>query len=83
MTSAPPPGSPLPTGFDIPAEVDGTVTIAGGGIGIIGAFVVPGFLAAASSLLLILLMLAQAAGALAWLPVVRRRVGSFGIWPQR
>jgi type VI secretion system secreted protein VgrG len=83
VTSAPPPGSPLPRGFDIPAGVDGTVTFAGGGIGIIGPFVVPGFLAAASSLLLILLMLAQALGALAWLPVVRRRVGSFGIGPRR
>ncbi|MEA2578860.1 MAG: type secretion system secreted protein VgrG [Chloroflexota bacterium] len=83
VTSAPPPGSPLARGFDIPAGVDGTVTFAGGGIGIIGPFVVPGFLAAASSLLLILLMLAQALGALAWLPVVRRRVGSFGIGPRR
>ena len=53
-------------------------TFDGGGIGIIGPFVVPGFLAAASGLLLILLMLAQALGTLAWLPVVRRRVGSFG-----
>jgi hypothetical protein len=81
--SAPPPGPRPPRGFDIPAGVDGTVTFAGGGIGIIGPFVVPGFLAAASSLLLILLMLAQALGALAWLPVVRRRVGSFGIGLRR
>jgi hypothetical protein len=63
--------------------VDGSVTFAGGGIGIIGPFVVPGFLAAASGFLIILLMLAQALGALAWLPVVRRRVGSFGIGPKR
>jgi hypothetical protein len=42
-----------------------------------------GFLAAASGFLLILLMLAQALGALAWLPVVRRRVGSFGTRPGR
>ena len=77
--AAPPSARPSPSAPTAP----GTVTIAGGGIGIIGPFVVPGFLAAASSLLLILLMLAQAAGALAWLPVVRRRVGSFGIGPQR
>lgn len=78
--SSPPPTDPRrPEGFDIPAGVDGTVTFAGGGIGIIGPFVVPGFLAAASGFLVILLMLAQALGALAWLPVVRRRVGSFGI----
>lgn len=44
----------------------------------IGPFIVPGFLAAASGSLLIFLMLAQALGTLAWLPVVRRRVGSFG-----
>ena len=54
------------------------MTIDGGVVGIIGPFVVPGFLAAASGSLLILLMLAQALGTLAWLPVVRRRVGSFG-----
>ena len=63
----------------IPADVDGTVTLEGGAVGFIGPFVVPGFLAAASGFLIILLMLAQALGALAWLPVVRRRVGSFGI----
>ena len=76
--SPPPAGPREPSGFDIPAGVDGTVTFEGGAIGIIGPFVVPGFLAAASGLLLILLMLAQALGTLAWLPVVRRRVGSFG-----
>ncbi len=59
------------------AQCDGR-TFDVGGIGIIGPFVVPGFLAAASGLLLILLMLAQAVGTLVWLPVVRRRVGSFG-----
>jgi hypothetical protein len=63
----------------IPANVDGTVSLDGGTVGLIGPFVVPGFLAAASGFLIILLMLAQALGALAWLPVVRRRVGSFGI----
>ena len=63
----------------IPAGAGGTVALEGGVVGFIGPFVVPGFLAAASGFLLILLMLAQALGALAWLPVVRRRVGSFGI----
>jgi hypothetical protein len=76
----PPPTHPgRPNDFEIPAGIDGTVTFENGGFGNIGPFVVPGFLAAASGLLLILLMLAQALGALAWLPVVRRRVGSFGI----
>jgi len=78
--SSPPPTDPRRAEpFDIPVGMDGTVTFAGGGIGIIGPFVVPGFLAAASGFLIILLMLAQALGALAWLPVVRNRVGSFGI----
>ena len=45
LSSAPPPGPRPPRGFDIPPGVDGTVTFAGGGIGIIGPFVVPGFLA--------------------------------------
>lgn len=77
-----PPDPARPKGFDIPAGVVGTVTFEGGGVGMIGPFVVPGFLAAASGFLLILLMLAQALGALAWLPVVRRRIGSFGINPR-
>jgi Ice-binding-like len=78
--SSPPPTDPRrSTAFDIPAGLDGSVTLEGGAVGFIGPFVVPGFLAAASGFLIILLMLAQALGALAWLPVVRRRVGSFGI----
>ena len=77
--SLPPPDPRAPNAFEIPAGVDGTVSFEGGGLGIIGPFVVPAFLAAASGFLIVLLMLAQALGALAWLPVVRRRVGSFGI----
>ena len=71
-----------PASTSRPGSTD-PVTFDGGAVGIIGPFVVPGFLAAASGFLLILLMLAQALGALAWLPVVRRRVGSFGIRPGR
>lgn len=63
----------------IPTGVEGVVTVQGGVFGLIGPFIVPGFLAAASGFLIILLMLAQTVGALVWLPVVRRRVGSFGI----
>ncbi len=75
--SATPSGPPRPAPvFAIPAAVDGTVTFEGGLIGAIGPFAVPGFLAAASGSLIILLMLAQALGALAWLPIVHRRVGS-------
>jgi hypothetical protein len=77
--SPPPPGQRRPNAFEIPPGLDGMVTFQGGAVGFIGPFVVPGFLAAASGFLIIMLMLAQALGALAWLPVVRRRVGSFGI----
>jgi hypothetical protein len=69
--------------LSIPPIAGGTVTLEGGAIGIIGPFVVPGFLAAASGSLIILLMLANALGTLAWLPVVRRRIGSFGFGPHR
>jgi hypothetical protein len=75
---APPIDPRGPAGLVVPNGLDGTVSLDGGAIGIIGPFVVPGFLAAASGSLLIFLMLAQALGTLAWLPVVRRRVGSFG-----
>ncbi len=75
----PPTDPPPPLLFVIPAGVEGPVTFDGGSFGFIGPFVVPGFLAAASGFLIILLLLAQTFGALVWLPVVRRRVGSFGL----
>lgn len=78
LGSAPPPDQRPPNVFVIPPNPDGTVTLDGGPLGLIGPFIVPAFLAAASGFLIILLLLAQALGALAWLPVVRRRVGSFG-----
>ena len=83
VASAPPTDPRGPAGLAIPNGLDGPVTIEGGVIGMIGPFVVPGFLAAASGSLLVLLMLAQAFGTLAWLPVVRRRVGSFGFGRSR
>ena len=77
-------GSPHPPDlppllFVIPEGTAGGVTVAGGTFGLIEPFVVPGFVAAASGVLIILLLLAQALGAFAWLPIVRRRVGGFGI----
>jgi hypothetical protein len=39
---------------------------------------VPGAAFAVPGLLLIVIVLAQAAGGLVWLPVVRRRIGSWG-----
>lgn len=80
LRSQPLPDPPGPSAvFVIPTGVEGVVTLQDGAFGFIGPFVVPGFLAAASGFLIILLMLAQTVGALVWLPVVRRRVGSFGI----
>ena len=73
------PPDPPPLPFVIPKGADGVVTVEGGAFGFIGPFVVPGFLAVASGSLIILLMLSQALGALAWLPVVRKRIGTFGI----
>jgi hypothetical protein len=40
---------------------------------------VPGLLLSVPGLLLVLAIAAQAAGALAWLPIVRRRIGGFGL----
>ncbi len=42
-------------------------------------WLVPGAITAVPGLLLILAILAQAGGALAWLPVVRRKIGGFGL----
>lgn len=78
-SQSPPDQLPPPLVFVITPGDPGSVTLGGGAIGLIGPFVVPGFLAAASGFLLILLLLAQALGAMAWLPLVRRRVGAFGI----
>jgi hypothetical protein len=39
---------------------------------------VPGLVLSLPGMLLVLAILAQAMGALAWLPLVRRRIGGFG-----
>jgi hypothetical protein len=39
---------------------------------------VPGLLLSVPGMVLVLVIAAQAAGAVAWLPVVRRRIGGFG-----
>jgi hypothetical protein len=43
------------------------------------AWAVPGALLAAPGLVLVLVILAQAMGAMAWLPLVRRKIGHFGL----
>ncbi|MBA2701220.1 MAG: hypothetical protein H0U58_05885 [Chloroflexi bacterium] len=46
-------------------------------------WLVPGALVTVPGLLLILAVAAQSLGALAWLPVVRRQVGGFGVGARR
>ncbi len=43
----------------------------------------PSALMAGPGLLILLLIGAQAVGALAWLPLIRRKLGSFGFGPRR
>ena len=75
--SGPAPESELDVGQRDPLGFAGLD--AGGSIGA-GVFewAVPGAILAGPGLLLMLLIAAQAVGALAWLPLVRRRIGSFG-----
>jgi hypothetical protein len=40
---------------------------------------IPGLILSVPGLLLVLAIAAQAVGALVWLPLVRRRIGSFGL----
>jgi hypothetical protein len=44
---------------------------------------VPGLALAVPGLLLVLAVLAQAVGGVLWLPVIRRRIGSFGVGGRR
>jgi hypothetical protein len=41
---------------------------------------VPSLVLTVPGLLLLLAIVAQVAGAAAWLPVVRRKLGAFGLW---
>jgi hypothetical protein len=62
-------GSPI-VGIDV-------TTDALGALGLL-AWTVPGFGMAVPGILLLVVVLAQAAGGLVWLPLVRRRIGGFG-----
>ena len=58
--------------------------VAGLGLGTqigLGVFewAVPGVILTGPGLLLLILIAAQATGALAWLPIVRRKIGAFGV----
>ncbi len=91
VSSPPPTDPPAGAGFLMPGTGTGgggsvdrpTVTLTSGlgtpfGEGF--AWAVPGLVLTVPGLLLVLIViLAQALGAVAWLPVVRRRIGAFGL----
>ena len=47
------------------------------------SWAVPSLVLAVPGLLLVLAVLAQAVGGVLWLPVIRRRIGSFGVGSRR
>lgn len=81
-----PPGRSVAEPFG-PAVAAGTeVSFSGVGLdalGMIGPFLVPGFIVGASSFVLVLIILVQAIGAAVWLPIVRRRIGGFSLGPPK
>jgi hypothetical protein len=75
------PGGPSLEPFRLPAE-DGrpvALSLSPTGVGLGIAWVVPGLVLAVPGMLLVLAVLAQAAGGLLWLPVIRRRLGSVSL----
>lgn len=77
-----PPGRSVAEPFG-PAVAAGTeVSFSGVGLdalGMIGPFLVPGFIVGASGFVILLIILLQAIGAAVWLPIVRRRIGDFSL----
>jgi hypothetical protein len=70
------PGGGGPVGPPAVSLTSGFATPFGEGF----AWAVPGLVLSVPGLLLVLVVIgAQAVGAFAWLPVVRRRIGAFGI----
>ena len=65
---------PEPFSADQPVAVSAGSVVASIGL----TWAVPGAAFAVPGLLLIVIVMAQAAGGLVWLPVVRRRIGSWG-----
>jgi hypothetical protein len=59
----------------------GEIGLAAASLGGFGAFLwaVPSLALSVPGLLLVAAILAQAAGGLAWIPIVRRRIGGFGL----
>ena len=78
--------------FDVPAaQVSGVigafgeVGLAAASLGTLGVFLwaVPSLVLSMPGLLVIVVILAQAVGGFAWLPLVRRKIGGFGLGHQR
>jgi hypothetical protein len=64
-------------------QIDGLGDVGIVGIGGLVIWAVPALVLSVPGLLLLLAVLAQAAGALFWLPVARRWLGGFGIRRRR
>ncbi len=84
------PTSPPGVRFTIPAVGRGAPPIQGDLSSDLAArfsgaldWAVPGLVLSVPGLLLVLAVLAQSLGALAWLPIVRRRIGAFGLRRRR
>jgi hypothetical protein len=83
---SPPDGPSGEEAFSIPDPVAGAggsddLGLAAAALGGFGSMLwaVPGLILSVPGLLLIVAILAQAAGGLAWLPIVRRKLGTFGL----
>ena len=84
--ASPPDGSFGEAAFSIPDPVGGAggsddISLAAAALGGFGSILwaVPSLILSVPGLLLVLAILAQAAGGLAWLPIVRRKLGAFGL----
>ena len=76
------PGQSVAQPFGPPLSGVSDVSMSGVGLdalGMLGPFLVPGFIVGASSIVLLLIILLQAVGAAVWLPIVRRRIGDFSL----
>jgi hypothetical protein len=76
------PGQSVAQPFGPPLSGVSDVSMSGIGLdalGMLGPFLVPGFIVGASSIVLLLIILLQAVGAAVWLPIVRRRIGDFSL----
>ena len=76
-----PGGSPAPLRYAVgpPDEASVDLALAGAGSTLGLTWIVPGLTLAVPGLLLVVVVVIQATAGFLWVPVVRRRIGSFGI----